>query len=84
AAVGMAVEYLVLRRLYARDHLDQVLATFGLILFFNESMVILFGRQPLRAEIPSFLSGSVEIIPGVPYPVYRLGIIVVGVLVALM
>ncbi|MFX8685056.1 branched-chain amino acid ABC transporter permease, partial [Acinetobacter baumannii] len=51
---------------------------------FNESMVILFGRQPLRAEIPSFLSGSVEIIPGVPYPVYRLGIIVVGVLVALM
>lgn len=84
ALVGMAMEYLILRRLYARDHLDQVLATFGLILFFNQAMVILFGRQPLRAEIPAFLSGSVEIIPGVPYPVYRLAIILVGILVALM
>ena len=83
AATGMVVEYVVLRRLYQRDHLDQVLATFGLILFFNESMTMLFGRQPLRIDMPAMLSGSVQIIPGVPYPVYRLAIIAVGVLVAI-
>jgi branched-chain amino acid transport system permease protein len=82
ALVGVAIEVAVLRRLYARDHMDQVLATFGMILFFNEAMGILFGRQPLMASIPSWLSGSTEFIPGVPYPVYRLAIIVVGMLVA--
>lgn len=82
AVVGMAVEYVVLRRLYARDHLDQVLATFGLILFFNQGMTILFGRQPLFVDLPEFLSGAVEVLPGVPYPVYRLLIIAVGLLVA--
>ncbi len=80
---GIAVEALVLRRLYAREHMDQVLATFGLIMFFNELMAILFGRQPLMASIPGFLSGSVELIPGVPYPVFRLAIILVGVAVAI-
>ena len=59
-----------------------MLATFGLILFFNEVMAMLFGRQPMMAPIPDFLSGSVTFIPGVPYPVYRLAIIAVGVLVA--
>jgi branched-chain amino acid transport system permease protein len=81
--VGMAIEYVMLRRLYARDHLDQVLATFGLILFFNQGVTILFGRQPLFVTLPDFLSGAVEILPGVPYPVYRLLIIVAGLLVAL-
>jgi branched-chain amino acid transport system permease protein len=81
--VGMAIEYVVLRRLYARDHLDQVLATFGLILFFNQGIIILFGRQPLFVDLPEFLSGAVEILPGVPYPVYRLLTIVCGLLVAL-
>ncbi|MCS6933379.1 MAG: branched-chain amino acid ABC transporter permease [Acetobacteraceae bacterium] len=83
AVVGMAIEFVVLRRLYARDHLDQVLATFGLILFFNQGMVILFGRQPLFVALPEFLSGAVEVLPGVPYPVYRLLIIACGLLVAL-
>ncbi len=83
AITGMVIEFLVLRRLYARDHLDQVLATFGLILFFNEGMVILFGRQPLFVNVPSLLGGSFEIIPGIPYPVYRIAIIGVGLLVAL-
>lgn len=83
AAVGMAIEYVMLRRLYARDHLDQVLATFGLILFFNQGITILFGRQPLFVNLPEFLSGAVEILPGVPYPVYRLVIIAAGLLVAL-
>lgn len=83
ALCGMAVEYVVLRRLYARDHLDQVLATFGLILFFNQGMVLLFGRQPLFVDIPPLLQGAVEIIRGVPYPAYRIAIIGVGLLVGL-
>ncbi len=83
AAIGMAVEAAVLRRLYARDHLDQVVATFGLILFFNEAATMLFGRQPLFARMPSSLGGTVELLPGVPYPAYRLAIIAVGLLVAL-
>ena len=79
---GAVIEATVLRRLYARDHLDQVLATFGMIMFFNEAMAMLFGRQPLLASLPTLLSGSVEIIPGVPYPVYRLAIIVAGIAIA--
>jgi len=82
AAVGMLVEAVVLRRLYSRDHLDQVLATFGLILFFNELTRMIWGRQPLFMDVPDWLSGTVEIIPGAPYPSYRLAVIGMGVLVA--
>ena len=82
AAIGMAMELVVLRRLYARDHLDQVLATFGLILFFNQGVTMLFGRQPLMVALPAGFQGSVELWPGIPYPTFRLLIIVVGLLVA--
>ena len=80
---GVLMEYLVVRRLYARDHLDQVLATFGLILFFNQLTTILFGRQPLFVEIPDFLEGSVMIGGIVRYPVYRLAMIAVGLATAI-
>ncbi len=81
AITGMAVEYFVVRKLYARDHLDQVLATFGLILFFNQSIVLLFGRQPMFVQIPPALSGAVDL--GLfAYPVYRLCIIAAGLLTA--
>lgn len=80
--VGLAMEVIVIRRLYARDHLDQVLATFGLILFFNEIAAISFGRQPLFMNIPPALNSTVELLPGAPYPVYRLLIIIAGLLVA--
>jgi len=83
ALCGLLVEVIVLRHLYHRDHLDQVLATFGLILFFNEGTRMIWGRQPLFMQLPESLSGSIEIIPGVPYPLYRLAIIVIGLLVAL-
>jgi len=83
AAVGCAVEIVVMRRLYERDHLDQVLATFGLILFFNELTTIIWGRQPLFMDVPEALAGTIEILPGAPYPAYRLAIIVVGVIVAI-
>jgi branched-chain amino acid transport system permease protein len=82
AVAGIAIEFLVVRRLYTRDHLDQVLATFGLILIFNQTITILFGRQPLFVSMPPVLDGSVELLPGLFYPVYRLAIIVVGLLVA--
>lgn len=82
--VGMIVEVLVLRHLYNRDHLDQVLATFGLIMFFNEIIRIIWGRQPLFMDVPPWLSGNVEILPGLLYPAYRLSVIVVGLTVALL
>jgi branched-chain amino acid transport system permease protein len=82
ALTGLLIEVIVARRLYERDHLDQVLATFGLILFFNELIRMLWGRQPLFMDVPPMLAGTVEIIPGAPYPAYRLAIIVVGIAVA--
>ena len=83
AVVGMLVEMVVLRRLYKKEHVDQVLATFGLIMFFNELTRIIWGRQPLFMDVPSWLSGSVELIPGIPYPSYRIAVIGVGLMVAL-
>ena len=80
---GAAIEVIALRRLYDRGHLDQVLATFGVILFFNELVKILWGPQALYLSPPAILSGTVEFIPGVPYPAYRLLIIAVGLAVAL-
>ena len=80
--LGILVEVVALRTLYSRDHLDQVLATFGLILFFNELARIVWGPAGLDLPLPAFLETSVEILPGVPYPAYRVTIIVVGLAVA--
>ena len=83
ALAGMAVEVLILRRLYKKEHVEQVLATFGLIMFFNEMTRIIWGRQPLFMDVPSWLSGTIELIPGIPYPSYRVAVIGAGLLVAL-
>ncbi|MGC1779935.1 MAG: branched-chain amino acid ABC transporter permease, partial [Xanthobacteraceae bacterium] len=83
AAVGIAIEIVIFRALYQRDHLDQVLATFGLILFFNEIVRMIWGATALYAQVPDFLAGQVEVLPGIPYPAYRLAIIGVGLVVAL-
>ena len=83
ALAGIAVEVIALRTLYNRDHLDQVLATFGLILFFNELTKIAWGPRALFLDVPEALSGTIEIIPGAPYPAFRLAIIGVGVVVAI-
>lgn len=84
AILGMALEVTLLRRLYARDHLSQVLATFALILMLNEAVRILWGDQPLMLNTPAALSGPVELLPGLFYPAYRLLIIGVGLAVALL
>ena len=82
--IGILVEIITLRRLYSRSHMDQVLATFGLILFFNEGVKLIWGAEAQPMPIPEALSSAVEIIPDVPYPTYRLVIIGVGLLVALL
>ena len=82
AVAGALVEMLVIRRLYARDHLDQVLATFALILVFSEGTRWLFGSFPLFLDIPAYLSGPVTLPGGIQYPLYRLALIAIGLAVA--
>jgi branched-chain amino acid transport system permease protein len=82
-AAGVVIELVVLRTLYVRDHLDQVLATFGLILFLNELVRIVWGATPLYMAVPPAFSGSLALLPGVNYPVYRLSLILLGLAVAL-
>lgn len=81
AIAGVLVEMLVIRRLYDRDHLDQVLATFALILIFSEGTRWVFGSFPLFLDVPTWLAGSVHLPGGIHYPLYRLAIIVVGLVV---
>src|SRR5690349_16826452 len=82
--LGILLESVALRHLYGRDHLDQVLATFGLILFFNDLVRLVWGPAGLALPLPSWLTVPVQIIPGVYYPAYRLSIIVVALAVAAM
>src|SRR3954462_6363543 len=81
--VGMLVEVIALRALYDRDHLDQVLATFGLILFFNELVSMIWGRGAQYASLPVWLQGHIDLFTGSRYPVYRVAILFVGLSIAL-
>lgn len=83
AVAGAIVEMVVIRRLYATDHLDQVLATFALILIFSEGTRWIFGSFPLYLDIPDYLSGPVTLPGGIQYPLYRLTLIGAGLAVAL-
>jgi branched-chain amino acid transport system permease protein len=80
--VGMGVEVVAMRRLYGRDHLDHVLGTFGLILFFNELVRLIWGPAGMNLTLPPWLNTAVQILPGVQYSMYRLSIIVVALAVA--
>ena len=82
ALAGAVIEVAVIRRLYDSDHLDQVLATFALILIFSEGTRWVFGSFPLFLDIPDALSGPVTLPGGIQYPLYRLALIGVGLLVA--
>lgn len=84
ALAGALVELLVIRRLYDKDHLDQVLATFALILIFSEGTRWLFGSFPLFLNIPDYLSGSVTLPGGIQYPLYRLVLIAAGLIIAVL
>ena len=81
-AVGILVEVLVIRHLYRRDHLDHVLATFGLILVFNSGVHLIWGAEGNPIPLPKYLIGLVELLPGVVIPIYRLLIIATGLATA--
>ena len=83
ALAGAIIEIVVIRRLYKAAHLDQVLATFALILIFSEGTRWLFGSFPLFLEIPELLSGPIALPGGIQYPLYRLSLIAIGLAVAL-
>ena len=83
ALAGAIIEIVVIRRLYKAAHLDQVLATFALILIFSEGTRWLFGSFPLFLEIPKLLSGPISLPGGIQYPLYRLSLIAIGLAVAL-
>ncbi|MGA9892625.1 MAG: branched-chain amino acid ABC transporter permease [Xanthobacteraceae bacterium] len=78
--VGMVLEVVAIRRLYGRDHLDHVLATFGLLLFFNELVRLIWGPAGLTLPLPSEMLNAVQVLPGLYYPVYRL--VIIGVTLA--
>ena len=79
---GLLLEVLVFRHLYARDHLSQVLATFGVILFLNQGVKLVWGAAPLQAPIPALLEGGIEIMPGLQYPLYRVAVLGAGIATA--
>jgi branched-chain amino acid transport system permease protein len=79
---GMVLEVVAIRRLYERGHLDQVLGTFGLLLFFNELVRLVWGPAGMTLALPHQMLAAVQIMPGVYYPVYRLVIILVALAVA--
>jgi branched-chain amino acid transport system permease protein len=82
--LGVALEVVALRRLYGRHHLDQVLGTFGLILFFNELVRLVWGPAGRSIELPDWLNVPVHLLPGLDYPAYRIAIIVTSLAVALL
>ncbi len=82
--VGMVLEVVAMRRLYGRDHLDHVLGTFGLILFFNELVRLIWGPGGMTLSLPSQMLTAVEVLPGVYYPLYRLVIILATLTVAVL
>lgn len=81
--VGLVLELLVFRKLYDRPHLDQVLATFGLVMIISEGVEMIWGSAPLSLDIPEMLSGSVPLAGPLRYPVFRLVVIAAGLLTAL-
>jgi branched-chain amino acid transport system permease protein len=81
-AAGLLLEFLVFRHFYDRDHLSQVLATFGVILVLNQGVKAVFGTAPMQVPVPALLAGGIEVMPGLQYPIYRLAIIGAGLATA--
>jgi branched-chain amino acid transport system permease protein len=79
--IGSALEIVVFRLLYRRDHLDQVLATYAVVLFCNELVSTIWGAGPIFAGVPPWLNGSVRFLGDSGYPIYRLAMIFVGLAV---
>jgi branched-chain amino acid transport system permease protein len=82
AAAGMVLEVVAIRPLYGRPHLDHVLGTFGLLLFFNDLVRRVWGPDGMTLSLPSDMLSAVQLLPGLYYPLYRLVIILVALAVA--
>jgi branched-chain amino acid transport system permease protein len=82
-AFGLLIEWLFIRHLYERDHLQQVLLTFALILVFNEFQQVAWGSYPHSIPAPSYLAGSVRLTDAMSYPVYRLALMAICVALAI-
>jgi branched-chain amino acid transport system permease protein len=83
ALAGLVTEFVIIRHLYQRDHLDHVLATFGLILIFDTLAHIIFGAEGISVPLPAVLNGQVPLFGDTVFPTYRVLIISVGLLIAL-
>ena len=81
---GLLLEFVVFRHLYDRDHLEQVIATFGIIIFLNQAVKTVWGAAPLTLPIPEIFTGSIVLMPGLLYPVWRLVIIASGLAVGVL
>lgn len=79
AIAGVILEVVLVRRLYLRDHLDQVLATFGVVLASNQAVIMIWGKVPLSVSKPSAFTRLVTMPPGIPYPSYRLVVTAAGI-----
>jgi branched-chain amino acid transport system permease protein len=80
SVLALVLELTIMRRLYQRSHLEQLLATFGITMFMNELVVVIWGREPIYSRVPDWLSGQVDL-AGIPYPAYRLAITLVAAIV---
>src|SRR5438105_6861909 len=82
--LGVAMEVIAIRPLYGRDHLDHVLGTFGLLLFFNEMVRLIWGPAGMTLSLPPEMLNAIELVPGLFYPLYRVVIIAVTLAVAVL
>lgn len=80
--VGIVLEMTLMRRLYKRDHLSQVLLSFGLILVVDEVRQILFGKDVHSVLPPVFLQGAVQLTDNLSYPIYRFALVLFGLVAA--
>ena len=80
--IGFLVERTLIRQLYRRNHLDQVLLTIGMIFVFNALQGLLWGNDPLGVDVPQALSASIPLAGIIEYPVYRIFVAVFCVVVA--
>ena len=78
-ALSWIIEKVLVKHLYSKSHLDQVLATFGLSLFLNDAVIMIWGREPLFVNLPTWLEGPVQITAEFSYPLYRLVITAVAI-----
>ena len=83
-ALSWFIEKVLVKHLYAKTHLDQVLASFGLSIVLNDGVIMIWGREPLYVNLPSWLEGPVQLTPTFSYPLYRLVITGVAILAGLV